>query len=91
MRLIDAEEFKHKLNNSKYYGGKVWKDILNMLDDCKTISVSDVIEKTVPQPTRLPERRYYVTFDREVVYEERTGIVYDDRTDYFPKKPEVSE
>ena len=33
MRIIDAEEFKHKLNNSKYYGGKVWKDILNMLEE----------------------------------------------------------
>lgn len=89
MRLIDAEEFKHKLNNSKYYGRKVWKDILNMLDDCETIIVP--IEKAAPPLARPPKGRYYVTFDREVVYEERTGIVYDDRTDYFPKKPEVSE
>lgn len=90
MRIIDAEEFKHKLNNSKYYGGKVWKDILNMLDDCKTITVS--IEKAAPPPTRLPEGRWYVTAGGAIVYEgECPEIAYDDRTDYFPKKPEVSE
>ena len=34
MGLIDIEEFKHKLNNSKYYDTEVWDDICNMLSEC---------------------------------------------------------
>lgn len=34
--LIDTEEFKHKLNNSKYYGTEVWNDICDMLAECKS-------------------------------------------------------
>lgn len=36
MRLIDAEELKHKINTSKYYGTEAWCDILDMIADCET-------------------------------------------------------
>ena len=35
MKLINAEEFKRKLNNSKYaYNKELWDDICNMLSEC---------------------------------------------------------
>lgn len=37
--LIDTEEFKHKLNNSKYYGTGVWDDICNMLSECASYTL----------------------------------------------------
>ena len=37
--LIDTEEFKHKLNNSKYYGTEVWDDICNMLSECTSYTL----------------------------------------------------
>ena len=39
MRLIATEEFKHKLNNSKYYGTEVWDDICNMLSECTSYTL----------------------------------------------------
>ena len=39
MPLIDTEEFKHKLNNSKYYGTEVWDDICNMLAECTSYTL----------------------------------------------------
>ena len=36
MRLIDAEEFKHKINNSELYGTDVWAKVLDMLAECET-------------------------------------------------------
>lgn len=38
--LIDTEEFKHKLNNSKYYGTEVWDDICNMLSECTSYTLN---------------------------------------------------
>ena len=32
--LIELEELKHKINNSKYYGTDAWRDILDMAVDC---------------------------------------------------------
>ena len=36
-RYIDAEELKHILNNSKYYGKKAGRDFANMIAECKSI------------------------------------------------------
>lgn len=36
MRLIDAEEFKHKINNSELYGTDEWAKVLDMLAECET-------------------------------------------------------
>lgn len=38
--LIDTEEFKHKLNNSKYYGTEVWDDICNILSECASYTLN---------------------------------------------------
>ena len=32
--LIDFEDIKHKLNNSKWYGTQAWYEILNIIGDC---------------------------------------------------------
>lgn len=32
--LIDFEEVKHKLNNSKWYGTQAWYEILDIIGDC---------------------------------------------------------
>ena len=32
--LIDFEEVKHKLNNSRWYGTQVWYEILDIIGDC---------------------------------------------------------
>lgn len=37
IRLIDAEELKHILNNSKYYGTKIGNAFADMITECKTI------------------------------------------------------
>jgi len=37
IRLIDAEELKHILNNSKYYGTKTGNAFADMITECKTI------------------------------------------------------
>lgn len=36
-RIIDAEELKHILNNSKYYGTKAGNDFADMIAECETI------------------------------------------------------
>lgn len=36
MRLIDAEEFKHKINNSELYGTDMCEKVLDMLAECET-------------------------------------------------------
>lgn len=36
--LIELEELKHKINNSKWYGTDAWKDILDMAADCETMN-----------------------------------------------------
>ena len=36
-RLIKAEELKHILNNSKYYGTKAGNAFADMITECKTI------------------------------------------------------
>lgn len=36
-RLIEAEELKHILNNSKYYGTKAGNAFADMITECKTI------------------------------------------------------
>lgn len=45
--LIDTEDFKHKLNNSKYYGTDVWSDICDMLAECKTINPDNRFNKII--------------------------------------------
>lgn len=35
-RIIDAEELKHILNNSKYYGTKAGNDFADMIAECET-------------------------------------------------------
>lgn len=37
IRLIDAEELKHILNNSKYYGTKTGNAFADMITECRTI------------------------------------------------------
>ena len=32
--LIDFEDIKHKLNNSKWYGTQAWYEILDIIGDC---------------------------------------------------------
>lgn len=39
IRLINAEELKHILNNSKYYGTKTGNAFADMITECKTIEV----------------------------------------------------
>lgn len=39
MRLIEAEELKHLLNNSKYYGTKAGNAFADMITECNTIEV----------------------------------------------------
>lgn len=39
MRLIEAEELKHLLNNSKYYGTKAGNAFADMINECNTIEV----------------------------------------------------
>lgn len=58
--LIDTEEFKHKLNNSKYYGTEVWDDICNMLAECKshTPNTKNNDNKCCPYYTLIMETRY---------------------------------
>jgi len=36
-RIIDAEELKHILNNSKYYGTKAGNAFADMITECETI------------------------------------------------------
>lgn len=36
-RYIDAEELKHILNNSKYYGTKAGNAFADMITECETI------------------------------------------------------
>lgn len=36
-RLIEAEELKHILNNSKYYGTKAGNAFADMITECETI------------------------------------------------------
>ena len=61
MVLIDTEEFKHKLNNSKYYGTEVWDDICNMLSECTSYTLNakqDDDKKYCPYyTTRMETRR----------------------------------
>ena len=60
MRLIDTEEFKHKLNNSKYYGTEVWNDICDMLAECKSHTPNYEEEGEIYCPyytTRMETRR----------------------------------
>ena len=38
-RLIEAEELKHILNNSKYYGTKAGNAFADMIVECETIEV----------------------------------------------------
>lgn len=37
IRLIDAEELKHILNNSKYYGTKAGNAFADMITECKPV------------------------------------------------------
>ena len=37
-RYIDAEELKHILNNSKYYGTKAGNAFADMIAECETIT-----------------------------------------------------
>ena len=36
-RYIDAEELKHRLNNSKYYGTKAGNAFADMIAECESI------------------------------------------------------
>ena len=59
--LIEIEEFKHKLNNSKYYGTEVWDDICNMLSECTSYTLNteeDDNDKGCPYYTTRMETRY---------------------------------
>ena len=40
-RYIDAEELKHLLNNSKYYGTKAGNAFADMITECETIKEKD--------------------------------------------------
>ena len=42
-RYIDAEKFKHIINNSKMYGTVEWHDVLEMLMEVPTADVVEVI------------------------------------------------
>ena len=41
-RFIDAEKFKHIINNSKMYGTMEWHDVLEMLMEVPTADVVEV-------------------------------------------------
>lgn len=43
MRLIDAEQLKHKINNSELYGTKEWENVLDMAFDCETVDAVPVV------------------------------------------------
>lgn len=59
--LIDTEEFKHKLNNSKYYGTEVWNDVCDMLAECTSYTLNteynDDDNKCCPYYTTNTETR----------------------------------
>lgn len=42
-RYIDAEKFKHIINNSKMYGTMEWNDVLEMLIEVPTADVVAVV------------------------------------------------
>lgn len=42
-RYIDAEKFKHIINNSKMYGTMDWHDVLEMLFEVPTADVVEVV------------------------------------------------
>ena len=44
--LIDFEEIKHRLNNSKWYGTQAWYEILDIVSDCD--DKSRLISKAYP-------------------------------------------
>lgn len=67
--LIDTEEFKHKLNNSKYYGTEVWDDICNMLSECKSYTSNYKEESEIcPYYTTRMETRYLSDADMCELY-----------------------
>ncbi len=43
MRLIDAEQFKHKINNSELYDSEEWVKVLDILADCDSIDAVPVV------------------------------------------------
>ena len=59
--LIDTEEFKHKLNNSKYYGTEVWDDICNMLSDCTSYTLNSYEDEIESKYHDSKYCKYYTT------------------------------
>lgn len=45
MRLINAEELKHILNSSKYYGTKAGNAFADMITECTTIEVRQPLQE----------------------------------------------
>ena len=43
MRLIDSEELKHRVNNSKYYGTERQRDFCDMITESETIDAVEVV------------------------------------------------
>lgn len=43
MILIDAEELKHRVNNSKYYGTERQRDFCDMITESPTIDAVEVV------------------------------------------------
>ena len=43
MRLIDAEELKHRVNNSKYYGTERQRDFCDMIAESETKDAVEVV------------------------------------------------
>lgn len=74
---IELEELKHKINNSKYYGTDVWRDILDMANDCESKGV-----EWTPCSERLPNENddYLVTLENGVV--KTLGYSTTQRTTY---------
>lgn len=43
MRLINSEELKHRVNNSKYYGTERQRDFCDMIAESETIDAVEVV------------------------------------------------
>ena len=72
MPLIDTEEFKHKLNNSKYYGTEAWDDICNMLYECKSKTLKT--EDNAVPVVRCKNCEYFLEFEKPVVLKPWEGF-----------------
>lgn len=81
MRLIDAEQLKHKINNSELYGTKEWENVLDMAFDCETVDAVPVVRC---QNCRCWKQHTAVDIEGNLVYLDsgNCGVRVTNKDDY---------